>query len=193
MSSEVSSSILKKLEKLKAMTKSSNLEESKVALQKLRELLDKYDLEENSILDLEQKKYDVNKEVFRKKSKKIYYDRFDLGNYERRLKTYEINLASSIGLLFDCETTFEEYMINFYGTNIDPKIALEMYTWVRSNLIKEARKKSRGDAKINPNHKRNYVHNFLIGAEISISERCLIMWVNRKKKYEEQNKKLTLS
>lgn len=114
--------------KLKALTNSSNINESTRALEMLEKVMDKYSMSEG----------DINEYIEDEIDSQCWFR-----DYAKGVKDWEYNLASSVAMLFDCKTMIGYFVKNkdsivFVGTEEDRDLSISMFNWLRNILLKES-------------------------------------------------------
>jgi len=163
--------VIDKIQKLLALSTSSNPHESALAAEKAGELLAKYDL---SMMDVGSK--DDNKES---PIEIVELDRLHSGKY-----VWEGRLAVMLAKIWECnvvriQTWGSEsgYKYQFFGMTHDLELLIHFFRFLRMRIGK--------DSEVYQAKKERY--SFAIGMIITLSERLQAMMVYKKKAMDESN------
>lgn len=163
--------VIDKIQKLLALSTSSNLHEASLAAEKAGEMLAKYDLD---MMDVESK--DGNKE---NPIEIVELDRLHSGKY-----VWEGRLAKTLANVWECDVirlqTRESktgYKYQFFGMRHDMEILIHFFRFLRMRIGKDCEKYQ--------SKKERY--SFALGMIITISERLQAMMVHKKKAMDDSN------
>lgn len=115
--------IISKIQKLLALSESSNENEAINAMAHARNLLEKYNIEENDVLGR------------RKNQNDFIISTMDYTARSNKLKYWEARLLSVIAPAFFCVGVFNKTNLNIVGTDFNIRVSRDVFIRVRMHLI----------------------------------------------------------
>lgn len=173
--------ILVKIKNLLDLSTSSNEHEAKAAALKAQELMAKYDIDSQSVVDTTSYVDEISRVICE-----------DDGKHS--MKKWKVLLAPIIADNFRCKLYFHGNSVVFYGYKRDAKIASEVFKFLFTtgnrlavryyNSYKKAGKSTRGVMNA-------YLHGFAVGVKEDLEKQCTALMIITPKEVTDQFEVMT--